>query len=200
MWSAWTSTVGTCGQRSKAFGLPDLVAESTPLIEILSILRDRQRAFLLTSNRVDHIVTRGDLQKTPVRMFLFGLISLLEMQLLRVILAHYPGERWRDYLDPKRVRKARRLQSLREKRNEALGLVDCLMLLDKLTVIRTNPELREQMDLNDRPDGQGTLEAIEGLRNRVAHANDLILGTSWPAVVDLVKQIDKLLRQAERIE
>ena len=76
---------GRCGQYHTPFQVSDLVAESASLIRILQILRGQPRVFVLTDNQVTGIVTRGDLQKTPVRIYLSGLFSLLEMQLLRLV-------------------------------------------------------------------------------------------------------------------
>ena len=100
---------GRCGQYRTPFKVADLVAESASLIRILQILRDQPRVFVLTDNQVTGIVTRGDLQKTPVRIYLSGLFSLLEMQLLRLVCEYYPGDSWKEKLEPGRLGIAERL-------------------------------------------------------------------------------------------
>ena len=68
---------GPCMQYQREFHASELIAESTPLIDLLPILHDGSQIFVLDRNRVSGIVTRGDLQKAPVRMLLFGLVTLL---------------------------------------------------------------------------------------------------------------------------
>ena len=54
-------------------------------------------------HQVGAIVTRADLQKAPVRLFLFGMITLIEMHFLRIIRDRFEDDSWkskaRDYVD-----------------------------------------------------------------------------------------------------
>lgn len=97
-----------------------MIAESTPLLDVLPILRDNQRIFVLERNQVTGIVTRGDLQKAPIRMLLFGLISLFEMNLQKIIRIYYPYESWENLLSKKRIENVKDLLVERKKRNEAI--------------------------------------------------------------------------------
>jgi hypothetical protein len=117
---------GVCSDHLKKFEISDLISDSTSIIDFISMLKDRKRFFVLEKNKVTGIITRGDLQKTPIRMHLFGYISLLEMQLQRVIKYKFPEERWFKYLKPKRIEKAKKLLALRKERNEDIGLLECL--------------------------------------------------------------------------
>lgn len=90
--------MGHLGDYKQIFHPAELVAESTPLIEAMGLLRDKPRIFVLVSNRVNGIVTRGDLQKAPVRMLIFGLVTLVEMNLLKLIRDAYPDDTWQDKL------------------------------------------------------------------------------------------------------
>jgi len=54
---------GPCIQYQHEFHASDLIAESTPLIDLLPILRDGSQVFVLDRNRVSGIVTRGDYKK-----------------------------------------------------------------------------------------------------------------------------------------
>ena len=70
---------GKCNDYQQIFHPSELIAAATPLMELLPLLREKPRLFVLESNRINGIVTCGDLQKAPVRMLLFGLVTLLEM-------------------------------------------------------------------------------------------------------------------------
>src|SRR5690348_13463229 len=52
-----------------------LISDATPLASLLSILKNRERTFVLVGQHVRGIITRADLNKPPVRVYLFGLIS-----------------------------------------------------------------------------------------------------------------------------
>jgi hypothetical protein len=69
----------------KDFSEGDLIDDSDPLLNAFMALRHSERLFVRVLGRVGGIVTRGDMQKAPARMWLFGVITLVEMHLLRII-------------------------------------------------------------------------------------------------------------------
>jgi len=83
-----------------------LLDEWTPILQVLRLLTESPRVFVAVMGEVSGIITKGDLQKIPVRMWLFGIISLLEMQFLRLIRAAYPQDSWKALLSsPDRLTK-----------------------------------------------------------------------------------------------
>ena len=76
---------GKISKYIKHFEPSDLISETTPLIDIFQLLKEKERIFVLSKNKIDRIVTRSDLQKAPVRMLIFGFISILEMYFLSII-------------------------------------------------------------------------------------------------------------------
>ena len=44
------------------------------------------------------------------------------------------------------------------------------------------------------------MKAAEALRNKLAHAQDLVSGSSWPEVIFLAQEIETLLQRCEEIE
>lgn len=68
-----------------------LISDS-PLANLLSIFRTRERAFVLVGQDVRGIITRANLHKPPVRVYLFGLIFLLEMHLTYRVAISYPND------------------------------------------------------------------------------------------------------------
>lgn len=179
------------------FRLSELVAESMPLIDLLPILRDNQRVFVLERNQVNGIVTRGDLQKAPVRMFLFGLITLLEMNLLYLIRIYYPKDSWTKHLKDNRLKKAEKLQSIRKERNEAIDLADCLQFCDKRDLILKKSEILKNIGIKSKKSIKQTLESAENLRNNLAHALDIVEGLSWTKVINLTKEIELFIKRCE---
>jgi hypothetical protein len=185
---------GTLANHLVKFNSDDIIDESTPLVDVLKRLRKTTRLFVLILGRIGGIVTRGDIQKAPLRMWLFGLISMIEMQLLRIIREHCPNDIWKTFLTPKRLAKAQELLSDRRKRNEEIDLADCLQFCDKREVILKGDMLKiaEGFDLF------GTLKEIEQLRDNLAHAQDIVTG-NWPKIVDIAEDSERLLIKLEKI-
>ncbi len=191
---------GRRGDYLHKFSPSELIAESTPLIYLLPILRESPRVFVLDRNRVSGIVTFGDLQKAPVRMFLFGLINLLEMQMLRLLRICYPQGSWHKLISDDRLEKAGKLLEEREKRNEAIDLADCLQFCDKREIILKTPEIRKRIGFKSKNSGKVFFEAAEKLRNNLAHVQDIIMGLSWAELIGLAEDIETVLIKCEEIE
>jgi hypothetical protein len=93
------------------------VASEAPLRDTVIALGERPRVFVTSLGAVGGIITRADLQKPPVRMWLFGLITLVEQALGMLIRARYPDGSWAERLSPSRLQRAERFQAERELRN-----------------------------------------------------------------------------------
>ncbi|MDF0557065.1 hypothetical protein [Kamptonema sp. UHCC 0994] len=191
---------GKCGDFQQIFHPSELIAASTPLMELLPLLRDKSRLFVLESNRISGIVTCGDLQKAPVRMLLFGLVTLLEMNLLRLIRIYYPHDSWQQFLKKERVVAAKNLWEQGRARNEAIDLLDYLQFCDKRDLILSSSQVIERLALKSKRYGERFLKSAEALRNKLAHAQDLVSGSSWPEVIFLAQEIEALLQRCEEIE
>jgi hypothetical protein len=174
----------------------NLVDDTTPLLDALSLMRQSPRLFVRVLGQVGGIVTHGDLQKAPVRMWLFGLISLVEMQLLRLIREAYPDDAWEQLIMPTRLRQAKRVLADRQQRNAAIDLADCLQLCDKREIILGSEVLLDVVGFADKEQGKTLLTELEQLRNNLAHAQDIVTGY-WPKIVDIADQAESLLRRCE---
>lgn len=191
-------TSGNLGDYIIEFLPSDLIDETAPLIEAFSSMRQSPRLFVRTLGHVGGIITRGDMQKAPVRMWLFGLISLIEMQLLRIIREGYAGDTWKQYLSEKRLTSAHNLLAERQLRNEAIDLADCLQFCDKRDIVIKSEKLRTGIGLLSKTESKALLEDLEELRNNLAHAQDIITG-QWPKIIDLAEQAELLLQRCEEV-
>ena len=190
-------TAGRCRDYITVFHPFQLIADSTPLSDILPIMRQNHWIFVLDKNRVTSIVTRADLQKAPVRLFMFGLITLLEMNMQRIIESFYRRDSWQGFLSPGRLQIAHDLLIERQKRNEAIGLVDCLHFCDKGMLIIRSEEIRKKLGIKSNEKGRQLLKAAEGLRNKLAHARDIVAGSTWEEIIDLADNIGSLVQHCE---
>ncbi|MCC5647855.1 hypothetical protein LC607_34115 [Nostoc sp. CHAB 5824] len=191
---------GKCGDYQRVFHPKELIAISTPLIKLLPILQQTPRLFVLDCNQVSGIVTCGDLQKAPARMLFFGLVTLLEMNLLRLVRIYYPQDSWQKVLKPERLEVAQRLWRESQERNEATDLLDYLQFCDKRELILNQPELLQQLGLKSKRFGERFLKSAEQLRNRLAHAQNLVSGSSWTELISLAEAMETLLILCEEVE
>ncbi|MEH2069417.1 MAG: hypothetical protein V7K47_14855 [Nostoc sp.] len=191
---------GKCSDYQQVFHPKELIAISTPLMKLLPILQQTPRLFVLDCNQVSGIVTCGDLQKAPARMLLFGLVTLLEMNLLRLVRLYYPQDSWQQVLKKERLEVAQRLWRESQERNEATDLLDYLQFCDKRELVLNQPELLKQLGLKSKRFGERFLKSAEQLRNRLAHAQNLVTGSSWTELISLAEAMEMLLIRCEEVE
>ena len=187
---------GVAGKHRRAFGAGEVLPDSEPLLAAFAVLRDKRHVFITVLGHVGGIVTRGDLQKAPVRFWLFGLVSLLEMQLLRVVRVRYPAEAWTCQISIERLEGARRVFADRQRRKEELDLSDCLQLGDKAAVFMKDAELFALSGFASKQALEDFFKDIGALRNGLAHANDILSGR-WPALADLIEHLENFLVRLE---
>lgn len=187
---------GNTGQHRRAFASTDVLPDSEPLLGALAALRERRHVFITVLGHVGGIVTRGDLQKAPVRLWLFGLVSLLEMQMLRIVRERYPSDDWSSHLSGERLAGARRIFAERRQRREENDLLDCLQLGDKAAILMKDPALFAQSGFTSKAALAAFFQQVGALRNALAHANDILLG-DWPALPDLVSDLESFLERLE---
>ena len=190
---------GNCEEVAESIKAADIIAESTPLIEVLNGLRDRTYFFILNGRQISGIITRADLQKPPVRILIFGIISLLEMHLTFLVRTHFPDEKWRDVLKPKRIENAETILQNRKERNEEIDLTDCLQFADKRDLVLASKEMRDHLGLESKKGTQSVLRNIEKIRDKLAHSQDIVSGTTWEELIDVVQKVEWMLQRSDDI-
>lgn len=188
----------TLEQYVKPFDEQLLVDDWSPLLMILELLARFPRVFVVVMGEVSGIITKGDVQKAPVRMWLFGVLSLLEMQFLRLIRTRYTDDSWKDMIKEERLTIAKKVLEDRKYRNEAIDLADCLQFADKRTILLKSDSLRYDLGFSSKSNGEELLKALEHLRDELAHAQDIITG-QWPQLVDVVRKAEELLATCEAL-
>ena len=170
-----------------------------PLVHAFKELRDHRWVFVSILGQVGGIVTRGDLQKAPVRMWLFGLVSLIEMQLLWCIRQSYPDGSWFEKLSKDRCKKAQGILSNRRKKNIEIDLADCLEFVDKNKLLLKTEFIWKQMPFSSKKEVERFFRRLADLRNLLAHSQDII-GSNWPQNADIALQAEEVLEKLENIE
>jgi len=181
----------------RPFPPSDVLAESDSLLEAMDGLTRSRELFVTVLGQVGGIITKGDLQKTPVRLWLFGIVSLVEMQLLRFIRTQFPDSSWAEELTPSRVQLAQKIFAERRRRNEeanVLDFADCLQFCDKALIFTNEAACAKCFE--SRQAAQRFFNRVETLRNDLAHSNDILSGR-WPELAELVQQCEQFLLHLE---
>jgi hypothetical protein len=181
--SGWLQE-GACGQYQQGFAEAIVLEDTAPLLRVLTGLGQAPFGFVTVFGEVCGIITRGNLQKPPVRMWLFGVVTLIEMRCSELIERHCPSESWTRFLSEARLQKARVLLDERRRRNQSLGLLDCLQFSDKGQIIARNEEIRGLTVFRSRRQAEQAVKELEQLRNNLAHAQDFV-AADWATIVQL---------------
>ena len=183
---------GVCGDHLNQFGPSQVISDDTTLAEIILCLDRYPRLFVSVFGGIGGILTRTDLQKPPVRMWLFGMITLIEMQMTRRIEDGIPERQWRRSLSEGRLKKAEDLEAERARRHQPVRLIDCLQFSDKSQIVAQSEELRSVMRFQSKKQFEKTLKQIESLRDNLAHSQEFV-SSDWQALVTLANYLDDLI-------
>jgi len=186
---------GSCAESLRPFGNGQVIAEDAALHAALDALDRHDYCFLSTLGTVDAVVGRSDVEKPPARMWLFGMITIIEMYVSRTIEARYPNDSWQEHVSPGRLASARRLRDERRRRNQRVGLLDCLQLSDKAQILIRDPASVEEMGYDSRRAAKEAIKRLESLRNNLAHSQEIV-SHDWPIIARLSGRLERILTRA----
>lgn len=183
---------GPCGRAARPIEPVQVVADATPLAAIVLQLRDRPWLFVSSIGQVAGVVRRADFQQAPARMWLFGMVTLLEMRFSGMIQQHLPGKAWHSALSEGRLHKAKSFWADRLRRNREVTLVDCLQWSDKIEIIASSDQLRGLTRFESKRQVREVGKQLERLRNNLAHSQDIVTD-GWQTIVALAENLDTVL-------
>jgi hypothetical protein len=190
---------GAIADYVKPFLMRDILTDSTPLIQFLHIFKNRSRIFVLEQNKVTKLITSADLQKPPIRILIFGYITLLEMNLGELIFQHFPDHSWKALISEGRLKLAQNLYHKRLEKNEDISLVECLQISDKLEIIKNDEFLFHSFGLASRSRWKKTSGKIRDLRDRIAHSNELGITMTWEEIIGILEDCEHVLEVSEAL-
>jgi hypothetical protein len=164
---------GPCGRSQRPLSEARVLADSASLLSVLTAMNQAPFLLITVLGAVGGIITPADLQKPPVRMWVFGIVTLIEMRCLELIERHCPAESWKHHLSEGRLQKAQALLDERRRRNQTVRLIDCLQFSDKGQIIGRNEQIRQNTIFASRRQADDATRKLEQLRNNIAHAQDL---------------------------
>jgi hypothetical protein len=184
---------GPIGNYCHPIGEARILSGHASLSDLVLALNQVPYLFVNFLGEISGIVTRADLQDPPVRMWLFGVITLIEMRFLTLIRRRFPENGWERYLSERRLEKASALQAERQRRKQNPNLLDCLQFSDKAQIIVRDNELREQIGFASRRRGDEVIKDLEKLRNNLAHAQDIV-SLDWETIVGISENLETVIR------
>jgi hypothetical protein len=183
---------GLLGDHLHPFVPEDLVPSTASLVDTIASLDANGRCFVSILGRPGGIVTLRDLEKPPVRMWLFGMITILETYLGRTIRATWPADGWAELLTPARRARAEELLAERRRRGQPGDLLDCIQLADKASLLTKRPEFLAGTRFGSKRQADDAFQRIQALRNGLAHVQTSIVSADWKLVVQFALSVDRL--------
>ena len=175
-----------------------LVDIVTPLLSVIATLTHHQYCFVTSMGQVAGVISKNDIQKPIVRMWLFGLITLTEKFITEQIKHLWPEEQWVKFTSEARLSKARELRDERERRGQYCDLLDCFQLTDKSLIYLSKPESIEEFGFASKREAKNAIKEMESLRNNLAHGQDIV-SYDWPQIIRLATRANEAIARATAI-
>lgn len=150
-----------------------LVTSSLGLADGVAFLAMEPYYFVMEGSRLVGIVTRADLQRPAVSMVALSLILAAEAR-MGVLIKGWVGPGWESHLSDERRAKLGEILEDRRRRNVEIGLIDCLMLGDRLKLLGKSDALIGTLSYRDVGSYRGWKEELGGLRDTLAHGGSLL--------------------------
>jgi hypothetical protein len=164
---------GPCGASQRPLNEARVLSDGASLLNVLTEMNHAPFLFITVLGTVGGVITPADLQKPPVRMWVFGIVTLIEMRCMELIERHCPSDSWKEYVSEGRLQKAQALLDERSRRYQTVRLIDCLQFSDKGQIIARNEGIRQQTIFTSRRQAEDAIKKLELLRNNIAHAQDI---------------------------
>jgi hypothetical protein len=185
---------GECASGLRHFTTDQVITGDSTLSDVVHILTRHDYCFISLLGEVVGVICRDDINKPMVRMWLFGLITIIEMRVVQLIQTKYPDDLWQSSLSADRLAKARSMQEERLRRNQHCLLIDCLQLSDKARVAIEHPELLEALGFDSKRTAKRVVKSLESLRNNLSHAQDIVMH-DWAQIARLSRRMEEYARR-----
>jgi hypothetical protein len=184
------------GASFRPFRPDQLIDGEASLSDVIHVLTRHDYCFVTMLDEVTGVVFRRDIESPIVRMWLFGIITVIEMGIAARIRQVWPNGEWTRLLSPGRLMKAEELLAMRNQRGQSCGLIDCLQLSDKAQILMEDPVQRQEFGFDTKGAAKRVVKELESLRNHLAHAQEIVTH-DWPQIVRMTQRIEELVRRTD---
>ena len=181
---------GRCGEHLRAFRPGQVVPTDAPLSEVIHVLTLQGYAFVAWLGEVVGYISRHDINRPVARMWLFGMVTLAEMEFMRMIEEYFPDESWRPHVSSERLARAVAFQEERTRRGQPCSVLECLQFSDKAQLLLESPQAMARFRLESKRAGKRIVKELESLRNNLAHAQD-ITQQDWAPIVRIAARLER---------
>ena len=177
-----------CGESMRHFTVDQVLMADDNLSDVIHVLTRHDYCFVSLLGEITGVITRGDINKPQVRMWLFGLVTMIEMSITKLIEQVYPDETWKNVMSQGRLEKTKEIYEERKRRKVSCALLDCLQLSDKAGILITDKATLEKIGFESTKQAKKIVKDLESLRNHLAHSQDIVLH-DWPQIARLVNRL-----------
>ena len=181
---------GECADGMRHFTSDQVITGDSTLADVIHVLTRHDFCFVSMLGEVVGVICRDDVNKPVVRMWLFGLITMIEIRLVQMIRKEYPEDSWQSVISEDRFMKAKAMQEERLRRNHHCSLIDCLQLSDKARVAMETPKLLTAFGFESKRSAKQTIKSLESLRNNLSHAQDIVTH-DWAQIARLSQRMEE---------
>jgi hypothetical protein len=185
---------GECADYLRHFTVDQVLNGTATLSDVIHVLTRHDYCFVNMLGNVSGVIRRDDINKPMVRMWLFGIVTMVEMGLVQLIHERFPGDSWEAEVSEGRLQKARNIQKERQRRNIYCDLIECLQLSDKAQVLIEDPVALERLGMQSKSVAKRIVKELESLRNHLAHAQDIVMH-DWPQIARLSMRMEEIARK-----
>ena len=183
----------SCGEAASEFSAGEVVNADASLVDVILVLTRYEHCFVRILGQVGGVLQRGDINGPVARMWLFGIVSIVEMALTHRVRERYPEGGWAAYVPEGRLAKARALLTERRRRDRNCALLDCLQLTDKAGILIRDGSISELTGIESTRAAKIAVKEIESLRNHLAHAQD-IATHDWVQIARFARRMEEIVR------
>ena len=186
---------GRCQDHLRSFRRGQVLPGEGTLSELIMALTMHEHVFISLLGEVGAVAGRESVNTPVARMWLFGIITLTEMQLTRLVEELFPEDSWKAVVTEGRLAKAAALREERLRRGQHCRMLDCLQLSDKGQLLAERPELLQFFGFESKRTARKIVKELESLRNNLAHAQD-VAAHDWAAIARLASRVEEAAEEA----
>jgi hypothetical protein len=184
---------GQCADCFRHFTIDQVLSGSAALSDVIHVLTRHDYCFVTMLGNVSGVISRDDINKPMVRMWLFGIVTMIEMGLVQMIKDQYPEQSWQSVVSQGRLEKAKQIQAERQRRNQYCELIDCLQLPDKGQILLESESAMKRLGFETKGAAKRAVKELESLRNHLAHAQDVV-SHDWAQIARLSQRMEEATR------
>lgn len=185
----------TCGAVARPISPGQRVRGDATLADAIHVLTGWEHGVVTVLGEPVAVVTRGDVGKPIARMWLFGMVTLIELTMVERIRARFPDGSWGGLVAGARLARADELRAERLRRGHACELLDCLQLADKAQILVQDDAELAYFGFASRRAARQVAKELESLRNHLAHAQDVV-SHDWAQIARMTRRLAEIVAPA----